>query len=78
MTDRVCMELAVVGNLGPALRSALLPHVVPRARQRTVLRLQASTDKDLVALLEVLDSEGLRVTNIRVAGVPRPRCVGAR
>jgi hypothetical protein len=65
------MALAVAGELGPALRSALLPPVAPRVIRCTVLRLQAPADVDVLAVMEALDSEGVHVTSVRcVAGGP--------
>ncbi len=63
--DPAWMELAVAGELGPVLRSALLTFAAPRATRRTVLRLAAPPDVDVLAVLEALATEGLDVTSVR-------------
>jgi hypothetical protein len=71
------MELAVAGELGPVLRSALLTFAAPRATQRTVLRLATSSDVDVLAVLEALATEGLDVTSVRRVPLERPPDVRA-
>jgi hypothetical protein len=63
--DPAWMELAVEGELGPVLRTALLTFAAPRATRRTVLRLATSSDVDVLAVLEALATEGLDVTSVR-------------
>ena len=63
--DPAWMELAVEGELGPVLRSALLKFAAPRATPCTVLRIGASSDVDVLAVLEALATEGLDVTSVR-------------
>jgi hypothetical protein len=58
------MQLAVEGEVGPVVRSALL-RVASRARHCTVLRLAVPPDVDMLAVMEALDSEGLHVTSVR-------------
>ena len=76
--DAAWMELAVAGELGPVLRSALRSDVVAHATPCTVLRLGAPADMDVLAVMEALDSQGLQVTSVRcVAGGGRsPRDPG--
>jgi hypothetical protein len=62
--DPTWMELAVVGEIGPVLRAALLAFA-PRATRRTVVRLAAPSDVDVLAVLEALATEGLDVTGVR-------------
>jgi hypothetical protein len=71
------MELAVEGELGPVLRSALLTFAAPHATARTVLRIGASSDVDVLAILEALATEGLDVTSVRRVPRERPRGVRA-
>ena len=59
------LELAVAGELGPVLRSALLRFATPRVSRRTVLRLAAPSDVDVLTVLEALATEGLDVTGVR-------------
>jgi len=62
------MELVVRGELGPVLRSALLPQATARTERSTVIRLVAPTNADLLAVLENLHARGLRVTSVRKVG----------
>ena len=67
------MQLAVQGEVGPVVRSALL-RVASQARHCTVLRLAVPPEVDVLAVMEAFDSEGLHVTSVRcVEGAPR-RC----
>jgi hypothetical protein len=59
------LELAVAGELGPVLRSALLRFATPRVSRRTVLRPATASDVDVLAVLEALATEGLDVTSVR-------------
>ena len=63
--DPAWMELAVQGELGPVLRTALLTLAASRATRCTVLRLCAPSDVDVLAVLEALAAEGLDVTGVR-------------
>lgn len=74
--DPAWMELAVDGELGPVLRSALLTFAAPSATERTVLRIGASSDVDVLAVLEALATEGLDVTSVR--RVPHERSTEVR
>ena len=57
--DRVPMQLAVAGELGPVLRSALTTRAVRLATSRTVLRISAPPDVDVLAVMRACDVEGL-------------------
>jgi hypothetical protein len=73
-TDSTWIQLAVAGEIGPVVRTALLPYVAPQPRRCTVLRLGAPAGVDLLAVMEALDAEGLNVTGVRcVAGDARGR-----
>jgi hypothetical protein len=69
------MELAVVGEVGPVLRAALLTFA-PVATRRTVLRLAASSDVDVLAVLEALATEGLDVIGVRRLPHDRSPAIG--
>ncbi len=75
--DRVPMQLAVAGELGPVLRSALTTRGVRLATSRTVLRISAPPDVDVLAVMRACDVEGLNVTSVRYVGARRVRRTGA-
>jgi hypothetical protein len=57
-------ELTVAGALGPVLRCALRPHKVARTQLCTILRIRPSADRDLVDLMERLESRELKVEDV--------------
>jgi hypothetical protein len=59
------VQLTVAGELGPVLRSALMPHLAARQQQCTVLRLVTGANVDVAALVATLDSMGLHVASVR-------------
>jgi hypothetical protein len=63
------MQLAVAGEVGPVVCSALRPYVTPQTRVRTVLRFGAMSNMDVLEMLEALDARGVSVAGVRrVAG----------
>jgi hypothetical protein len=64
-------ELTVAGAIGPVLRSALKPHKVERTQICTILRAGASADRDLVDLMLMLESRGLKVEDVSRLENPR-------
>lgn len=62
-------ELTVAGALGPVLRAALQPHDTCKTEACTVMRAGAADHRDIVDLVRLLDSKGLRVEGVsRIAG----------
>ena len=59
-----CYELTIPGAVGPVLQQALQPHDVARIEKCTILVAGASPGRDLVDLLRLLDSQGLRVEGV--------------
>lgn len=59
------LELTVSGQLGPVLRSALLPCVAARTQNCTVVRLVTSADVDVPALVKMLESLGVNFASVR-------------
>ena len=57
-------ELTVAGAIGPVLRCALKPHKVEKTQICTILRAGASADRDLVDLMLMLESRGLKVEDV--------------
>ncbi len=57
-------ELTIAGAVGPVLRLALQPLDVARIEACTILVAGASPGRDLVDLLRLLDSRGLRVEGV--------------
>lgn len=68
------MQLAVAGELGPVVCSALRPFVTPHTRVRTVLRFGARSSVDVLAMLETLDSRGVSVADVRWVDADDPNC----
>jgi hypothetical protein len=63
--DRPDLELTVNGELGPVLRTALLPHLAAQTQHCTVVRLLSPPEVDLPALVETLESLGLQLASVR-------------
>lgn len=59
------LELTVSGELGPVLRSALLPRVAARTQSCTVVRVVTPAEVDVPALVETLESLGVNFASVR-------------
>jgi hypothetical protein len=61
-----CYEIVVRGEVGPALRRALLPVRAHSSQTQTVLRARLSQDRELADLLHALRARGFEVASITV------------
>lgn len=68
------MQLAVAGEVGPVVCSALRPFVTPQTRVRTVLRFGPMSSEDVLTMLEALDSRGVSVAAVRWVDAGGPNC----
>ncbi|GAA2137610.1 hypothetical protein GCM10009844_04830 [Nocardioides koreensis] len=59
-------EIVVRGEIGPALREALLPVQAGPAQVQTVLRTHLGQDSDLADLVQALRARGFEVASITV------------
>ena len=57
-------EVVVRGEIGPALRQALLPVVARRTEAQTVLRARLGQDRDLVDLVAALRARGFQIASV--------------
>lgn len=59
-------EIVVRGEIGPALRTALLPVRAGASQVQTVLRTRLGQDRDLADLVRALRARGYEVASITV------------
>ena len=61
-------EFVVAGALGPVLRHALSPQRTARTESCTVLRADVAEDTDLVEVVRILESKGVKFEGVFAIG----------
>ncbi len=57
-------ELTLSGELGPVLRAAVGPHVVQPPTRSTLIRVGATTERDVAELVNQLHHRGLSIESV--------------